>query len=1109
MFEIILIIAATLFLLHKINTLQDRVNVLEKKPSGQTVQPTAQVTQISVPQNTSAPAPAPVAVKYVPKPTPVDNEEWWGRALGISGVIAVLLGISFFLRYAFVNNLIGETGRVMIGIVAGIIFISIGQYVRAKYRTYSNILMAGGIGLLYLTTFAAFAFYNLISSPVAYGLLIGITAMSVVFSIIDDAMSLAVLGVIGGFLTPLFITLSNASLSQVLTYVLILDIGVMVVAYVYKWRKLTGVAFIGTWLLVFSTFVSIYEKTDKFTMSFYLFLYFIVFLASSVFHHIVRKEKSDSDDLIIIVVNALSYSGVTYYLLNDTFKDAMGFFMVLLALIYFAVAFLSFKTNKENTLLNMFLPAMSALFLTLAIPAQFNGPWIALAWFVEALILYIIDYTLEGKNLYSYGAVVFVVSCLYTVARYSDDIVYGVGFKFLWNERFFIFLVGIVTAYLLAFIIKTAMATKTDLTESVKKLVIFYFFVAQVASIFILTSEVTQLYASRVYGQAQSLNKEISQLQQNYYSNNSSGASQNMTQGEMDRNQKDIQDKYLEISNLTTSNANQKNTAIYIMWVLYSLIAFAIGFGMKSRAFRTTGMVLMGITALKFFVDMWSLGQVYRIVTSLVFGVIALVASFVYAKYRNKLHPSVTGTMMLFLAIGLALGGSTKSLEAATDKSIIESLPYRVEINSSSLFQGRPARFIVTPDIQEKTDITDLRVFTGTSNQVPYMLSYSANGAAAQIVSIPVSNLSERNGQLAFLLKQKNGSLTHNTLNFSLSDSVDGFKTNFRYAVEVYGSDQDLSIDSSNWRRLSLGDQNVSRPQNIFNFYDEGSKKYLSSLDVAYEPSNAQYIKVVLTPFSNTLLAFKPKSVELVGFTTQSSLVSGLNGTSITKNATVSENSKNKSTEITVNFANKGSLTDRVYFKTSSSNFYRHVVVQAMNDYYSNNQASYGGYVIPTVGSWQTIGDGEIYSLSKDNGSKLENLSVSYSMTKAMHYRFIITNLDNEPLNIDSSVTFNSPVVALTFVPRTPGPFYLYFGGDLPSPIYDIDAVLSGNSLKEKDISTVSLAGIDINPLYKAPAGAVVPFTEKYPWFLNGILAVLIAFIGFFIFIYVRKMRRG
>lgn len=159
---------------------------------------------------------------------------------------------------------------------------------------------------------------------------------------------------------------------------------------------------------------------------------------------------------------------------------------------------------------------------------------------------------------------------------------------------------------------------------------------------------------------------------------------------------------------------------------------------------------------------------------------------------------------------------------------------------------------------------------------------------------------------------------------------------------------------------------------------------------------------------------------------------------------------------------------------------------------------------LPSSDSWRTVGSGNLYSFANN----LVGLTIAYPMTKASHYRIVIDNQDNPPLVLDPKVTFNSPVAVLTFVPRSSGPFYLYFGGNLSAPVYDIDSVLQNSSLKEKDISTVIVSGVLSNPEYK-PFVAVVPFSEKYSWLLNTVLVFLIIFIAFLIFGYVRKVMRA
>jgi hypothetical protein len=82
---------------------------------------------------------------------------------------------------------------------------------------------------------------------------------------------------------------------------------------------------------------------------------------------------------------------------------------------------------------------------------------------------------------------------------------------------------------------------------------------------------------------------------------------------------------------------NRSNMFVSIFWAFYAAILTAIGFGKRMSAPRRLGLFVFIITAIKVVFDVWSLGPVYRIVSLIVFGVVALLTSFAYAKYKNRL----------------------------------------------------------------------------------------------------------------------------------------------------------------------------------------------------------------------------------------------------------------------------------------------------------------------------------------------------------------------------------------------------------------------------------------------------------------------------------------
>src|SRR5579864_7437593 len=133
-----------------------------------------------------SPPPAGPPANYIPlisaaafKTEPETNLEsrigshWLNRI----GIAALLIGISYFLKFAFDNNWIGPAGRVTIGLIAGIAMVVWSERFRGHgYKAFSYSLKAVGIGALYLSLWAAFQLYSLIPSVVAFVMMLGVTA---------------------------------------------------------------------------------------------------------------------------------------------------------------------------------------------------------------------------------------------------------------------------------------------------------------------------------------------------------------------------------------------------------------------------------------------------------------------------------------------------------------------------------------------------------------------------------------------------------------------------------------------------------------------------------------------------------------------------------------------------------------------------------------------------------------------------------------------------------------------------------------------------------------------------------------------------------------------
>ena len=164
---------------------------------------------------------------------------------------AVSRRVAFFgVKYSFDNNLIPAEMRVAIGYVVGIALVIGGVVIsRKNYLVLSHTLCATGVVILYAITFAARAYYHFLTWPgawwdalPAFGIMVLITAAGFLLAVRLNALVVAVLGMLGGFLTPILLSTGVDNPGGLFGYIAILDAGLIIVALARRWFFLTALA---------------------------------------------------------------------------------------------------------------------------------------------------------------------------------------------------------------------------------------------------------------------------------------------------------------------------------------------------------------------------------------------------------------------------------------------------------------------------------------------------------------------------------------------------------------------------------------------------------------------------------------------------------------------------------------------------------------------------------------------------------------------------------------------------------------------------------------------------------------------------------------------------
>jgi len=406
-FIFIVVLFAFLYLKSRINQLDEEIDSLKIKFGIKNNAVSQSIVQEPAPpletESAAEAIPAAAVLEVVEKPAAameqeppasIETENKSGENLEFKigskiftgvGVVAVICAVGFFLRYAFENNLINEFGRVALGVAAGIILLIVGELTRKRFANYGQALTGGGLGVLYVSFYAAFSFYKLMAQPTAFFAMILVTAAGILLSLRQNSMALAMFAQVGGFLTPLLINSGNASPHILFLYVALLDVAVFLTAFYKLWQPLSAVSFAGT-ALAYSYWYFNFYSSLQFTPAFgYLSLFFAIFLCVPFIQYFVKKSPENSWDLMLVSANPLFYFSMSYAIIDPLYPDFMGWFTMALGVFYCAMAAAVGGKNERDSLFRHFLLTAGFVLLAIAVPIQFDGKWIVAAWAAEAL----------------------------------------------------------------------------------------------------------------------------------------------------------------------------------------------------------------------------------------------------------------------------------------------------------------------------------------------------------------------------------------------------------------------------------------------------------------------------------------------------------------------------------------------------------------------------------------------------------------------------------------------------------------------------------------------------------------------------------------------------
>ncbi len=312
-----------------------------------------------------------------------------GNALVRVGVIVLFFGVAFLLKYAYDHTNVPIELRLTGVAIGAIVMLVIGWRLRTRNPVYALAIQGGGIGVLYLVVFGGFRLFKLIPGEAAFVLLIAIAAFSAILAILQNAQSLAILAVSGGFLAPILTSTGGGSHVMLFTYYAVLNLGIFAIALYKAWRPLNVVGFVFTFGIG-SLWGARFYRDELFasTEPFLVFFTLLYVLIAVIFAFRQAPRLKHYVDSTLIFGTPLVAFGLQARLVRP-FEYGLAWSAIALAALYIGLATVLYQRKKETLrmLVEAFL-ALGIIFATLAIPLAVDGRWTSAAWALEGAAAY-------------------------------------------------------------------------------------------------------------------------------------------------------------------------------------------------------------------------------------------------------------------------------------------------------------------------------------------------------------------------------------------------------------------------------------------------------------------------------------------------------------------------------------------------------------------------------------------------------------------------------------------------------------------------------------------------------------------------------------------------
>lgn len=328
------------------------------------------------------------------------------------GVLILVIGIGFFLKYSIARGFIGPVARVLLATLTGAALIVSGlRLFSGRYALLGQGLAGAGFATLYFSFFTAHQpDYAIIGTVAAFALMILVTVVAGAVAIRFNTLLVAILGLLGGYGTPLMISSGSSNVVGLFGYVLLLGLGMFFIASRKNWRLLHYLSFLATYLLVLMATEKEFKPERFWEFMPFLLAFFVLFSSVTFIHQLIHRRTATLLELLFLFLNAGVFVAFAVEYIESRFqRESIAVLTLGLAIFYIVHIFLFLKREIRDRGLLLSFMGLSAFFVAITLPLVLSKGWITVSWALQAFVMLWIASKMKSEFLRQLAYVLYLV----------------------------------------------------------------------------------------------------------------------------------------------------------------------------------------------------------------------------------------------------------------------------------------------------------------------------------------------------------------------------------------------------------------------------------------------------------------------------------------------------------------------------------------------------------------------------------------------------------------------------------------------------------------------------------------------------------------------------